>query len=172
MIKTSSRHTMGGWNDLWQMLDRCLEHWRPNPLQWWQILNIRSFIMSPTGCPWPCLLSSGVFNHCFNPSRSLSVPAAWCIFTSAIDYQTIFDDYSSSPWWRHPPPSLHAPYQDRAQSLPIRGLMDLTNQRSGNCLVSMTWSYWRRRKMKKWWYINMSMHLQADSNRVMGQFRT
>ena len=71
---------------------------KTNPLQWWQILNIRSCIMSPTGCLWPCLLSSGVFNHCFNPSRSLSVPAAWCIFTSAIDYQTIFDDYSSSPW--------------------------------------------------------------------------
>ena len=29
--------------------------------------------------------------------QSQSVPAAWCIFTSAIDYQTIFDDYSSSP---------------------------------------------------------------------------
>ena len=70
----------------------------------------------------------------FQSQPSLSVPAAWCIFTSAIDYQTIFDDYSSSPWWRPPPPSLHAPYQDKDQSLPIRGLMEMTNQRLGNCL--------------------------------------
>ena len=160
---------MGGWNELWQMLDRCLEHWRPNPLQWWQILNIRSCIMSPTGCPWPCLLSSGVFNHCFNPSRSLSVPAAWCIFTSAIDYQTIFDDYSSSPWSSSS--SQFSCSLSGWSSVSANQRAHGTDQSEARKLSPWLGHPWRRRKMKKWWYINMSMHRQADSNRVMGQFR-
>ena len=49
----------------------------------------------PTGCPWQPAVS--LLWSIQSLLQSQSVPAAWCIFTSAIDYQTIFDDYSSSP---------------------------------------------------------------------------
>ena len=61
--------------------------------------------------------------------QSQSVPAAWCIFTSAIDYQTIFDDYSSSP-------ILVSVFMLLIRIQPIRGIMMLkvTNERTENCL--------------------------------------
>ena len=145
--------------------------------QWWQIKNIRSCIMSPTGGPWQLLTESPllwVFNHCFNPSQSLSVLTAWCIFTSAIDYQTIFDDYSSSPGC-YPDPSLHAPYQDKAQSPPIRGLMKLTNQRPENCLHGLV-ILWREKNDDTLLICQCTFRLclspPTRTNRVMGQFKT
>ena len=106
--------------------------------------------------------------------QSQSVPAAWCIFTSAIDYQTIFDDYSSSP-------ILVSVFMLLIRIQPIRGIMMLKGPMRGQKTVSMAWSSCATMRVmeegEKWWYINMSMHLSAPlkptwTNRVMGQFKT
>ena len=53
------------------LLSSCVFRLNPS-YQWWQIQNIRSCIMWPRVASGSRLcLSSGVFNHCYNPSQFL-----------------------------------------------------------------------------------------------------
>ena len=126
----------------------------------------------PTGCLWQPAVS--LLWSIQSLLQSQSVPAALCIFTSAIDYQTIFDDYSSSPCL-----SLHAPYQDTVW--PIRGLMEskMTNERTENCLRGLVILRHNEnhggRKMMIHYYVNAPCGPSLKptwTNRVMGQFKT
>ena len=125
---------MGGWNELWQMLDG-----RPESL--WDETKPPRMMTNPK--------YQKLYNVAHRRPRQLltespllysiivSIPASPCQFLllGVSSHQPL--TIKLSLMITHHLAvilSLHAPYQDKAQSQPIRGRMKLTNQRPENCL--------------------------------------
>ena len=158
-IRTEVRQ-WGSLNGLWRIWDGCLDS-QTKPLQWWQIQNSRSCIISPDACPWRpgrLRLSSGVFNHCFNP-QPVSVSSCCLVYLHISHW------LSNYLWWSliitlPVIPSLHAPYQDTAGYQPIRALFGDVGPIRGQETVSMvilsyTGNNWAR-KMMLHEYVNVN----------------
>ena len=151
------------------LLSSCVFRLSPS-YQWWQIQNIRSCIMWPRVASGSRLcLSSGVFNHCYNPSQFL-LPGVSSHRPLTIKLSLMIT--------HHHPSLSQSSCSGYSQS---EGTWYLRWPMRGQKTVSMAWSSCATMRVmeegEKWWYINMSMHLSAPlkptwTNRVMGQFKT